>query len=100
MREKYYFKNHQNAPDLKGSHFMNWKSSSRAISIKENGLKVQHIITKETKKKKNPKNARERKKNQVTCKRSGIRMAFNFSKTVEVETYWSNNFKFQKMIPT
>jgi len=52
MREKYYFKNHQNAPDLKGSHFMNWKSSSRAISIKENGLKVQHIITKETKKKK------------------------------------------------
>ena len=56
---------------------------------------------KETKKKKNPKSARERKKKkQVTCKRSGIRMAFNFSKTVEAETYWSNNFKFQKMIPT
>ena len=57
---------------------------------------------KETKKKKKKKTLKvlEREKKKVTCKRSGIRMAFNFSKTVEAETYWSNNFKFQKMIPT
>ena len=40
------------------------------ISIKENGLIIQHIIMKETKKKKkkNPKSARERKKNKLHAK--------------------------------
>ena len=71
------------------------------MDLKYSTLLLKRPKKKKKKKEKNPKSTRERKKKKSTyMQKIRNQNGIQFSKTVEVETYWSNNFKFQKMIPT